>query len=223
MANMLADVINAGTASKARQVGFRLPAAGKTGTTNNFVDAWFVGFTPNLVAGVWLGFDEPRTILRNGYAGDLAVPLWAQFMIAATKKDQPSWFRPPPGIVAVNVCRMSGRLPSAGCDDVAVVTDSGEVVKRSLVYTEYFARGTEPRDRCDLHPGRSLLGVIAGAFGVGQAPPQVATDMTGLPTQSVPEPVAADADPKLTVPEAPPEPPKKKRGFWSKVFGLGRK
>jgi len=223
MANMLADVINSGTAYKARQVGFRLPAAGKTGTTNNFVDAWFVGFTPNLVAGVWVGFDEPRTILRNGFAADLAVPLWARFMMAATKKDQPSWFKPPPGIVSVNVCRLSGKLPSGGCDDVAVVTDSGQVVNRSLVYTEYFARGTEPRDHCDLHPGRSLLGVIAGAFGVGQPPPQVATDMTGLPPQGAPEPAATNAEAQPIVPDAPPEPPKKKRGFWSKIFGIGKK
>jgi len=224
MANMLADVINSGTAYKARQVGFRLPAAGKTGTTNNFVDAWFVGFTPNLVAGVWVGFDEPRTIIRNGFAADLAVPLWARFMIEATKKDQPSWFKPPRGIVSVNVCRLSGKLPSGGCDDVAVVTDSGQVVNRSLIYTEYFARGTEPRDHCDLHPGRSLIGVIAGAFGVGHPPPQVGTDMTGLPPQVAPEPVATDAEAaKLTVPEAPPEPQKKKRGFWSKIFGIGKK
>ena len=61
MSSMLADVINSGTAYKARQAGFTLPAAGKTGTTNDYVDAWFVGFTPHLVTGVWVGFDQPRT------------------------------------------------------------------------------------------------------------------------------------------------------------------
>ena len=80
MATMMADVINAGTGARARQLGFRLPAAGKTGTTNGFRDAWFVGFTPALVAGVWVGFDQPRTILRNGFAAEVAVPLWANFM-----------------------------------------------------------------------------------------------------------------------------------------------
>ena len=60
MASMLADVINAGTAYRARQTGFTLPAAGKTGTTNDYVDAWFVGFTPQLVTGVWIGFDQPQ-------------------------------------------------------------------------------------------------------------------------------------------------------------------
>ncbi len=71
MASMLTDVVNAGTGYRARADGFTLPAAGKTGTTNDYVDAWFVGFTPSLVAGVWVGFDQPQTIVSAGYAGDL--------------------------------------------------------------------------------------------------------------------------------------------------------
>ena len=67
MSTMMADVINAGTAAGARGLGFKLPAAGKTGTTNDFNDAWFVGYTPRLVAGVWVGFDQPKTILPNGF------------------------------------------------------------------------------------------------------------------------------------------------------------
>ena len=65
MSSMLADVINAGTAYRARQTGFTLPAAGKTGTTNDYDDAWFVGFTPTLVTGVWVGFDQPQTIIAQ--------------------------------------------------------------------------------------------------------------------------------------------------------------
>ena len=77
MASMLQDVISSGTAYRARQMGFTLPAAGKTGTTNDYNDAWFVGFTPHLVAGVWVGFDQPKTIIASGYAADVAVPIWA--------------------------------------------------------------------------------------------------------------------------------------------------
>ena len=223
MANMLADVINAGTANKARQLGFRLPAAGKTGTTNGFNDAWFIGFTPNLVGGVWVGFDQPHTIVRNGYAADLAVPLWTQFMLAATKNDKPTWFTPPPGVVAVNICRLSGKLPAAGCDDVAVVTDNRDIDRRSMVYTEYFARGTEPHDHCDLHPGRSLFRTIAGALGIGHSPPQVAANGIGLPSQKVAEPATEQAEAKAAPAETPPGPaPKKKRGFWGRVFGIGK-
>ena len=80
MSTMMADVINAGTATTARAAGFTLPAAGKTGTTNDYHDAWFVGFTPKLVTGVWVGYDQPRTIISNGYAAQLAVPMWAHFM-----------------------------------------------------------------------------------------------------------------------------------------------
>src|SRR5262249_49175004 len=89
MATMIADVITAGTAARARSLGFTLPAAGKTGTTNEFNDAWFVGFTPKLAAGVWVGFDQPHTILRNGFAADVAVPMWASFMKTATRGDKP--------------------------------------------------------------------------------------------------------------------------------------
>src|SRR6185503_2518015 len=112
MSSMLADVVNAGTAYRARQAGFVLPAAGKTGTTNDYVDAWFVGFTPHLVTGVWVGFDQPATIIANGYAGELAVPVWASFMKVATKGDKPDWFERPANIITTNVCRVSGKLPN---------------------------------------------------------------------------------------------------------------
>src|SRR5262249_43955258 len=110
MASMLADVVNAGTGARARRMGFTLPAAGKTGTTNDFNDAWFVGFTPKLATGVWVGFDHPHTILPNGFAADIAVPLWTTFMKAATRDDRPEWVTPPPGVVTATVCRISGKL-----------------------------------------------------------------------------------------------------------------
>ena len=95
--------------------GFTLPAAGKTGTTNDYIDAWFVGFTPSLVAGVWVGFDQPQTIISGGYAGELAVPVWADFMKAATKGQKPVWLKPPDDVVAVKsaACRAGGRRRTA--------------------------------------------------------------------------------------------------------------
>jgi penicillin-binding protein 1A len=221
MAHMLADVVNAGTAYKARTAGFMLPAAGKTGTTNDFVDAWFVGFTPSLVAGVWIGFDRPRTILRNGYAGDLAVPLWARFMTNATRNDKPAWFKAPPGIVTVDVCRMSGKLPARGCNDVPVTSGDGTTVKRSLIQAEYFVKGTEPTESCDLHAGPSFLEAIAGVFRGTQNVTPVTAEVAGLPdataraaipsTEPSPQPATSE------LPQAQPE--KKKRGFWGRIFG----
>lgn len=233
MASMLSDVINYGTAYRARQAGFTLPAAGKTGTTNEYVDAWFIGFTPHLVTGVWIGFDQPKTILRNGYAGELAVPMWASFMKTATRGNKADQFERPANIAAVNVCRVSGKLPNGGCDDVEVVTRDGFVERRSMIYTEYFVRGTQPTTLCPLHEPLSLLDRLAGVFGKDNHPPAVPADEVGLRVPSVsgtrtpptPPPPAARAPAKETPPEASApttEEPKKKRGFWSRVFGVGK-
>ncbi|MDP2319887.1 MAG: PBP1A family penicillin-binding protein [Acidobacteriota bacterium] len=97
MADMLRGVIDAGTGSGARRHGFALPAGGKTGTTNDYKDAWFVGFTPSLVTGVWVGFDQPRTIRGNGYASELAVPMWSRFMKSATQGHKATWIKRPAG------------------------------------------------------------------------------------------------------------------------------
>ncbi len=226
MSTMLADVINAGTAYRARASGFTLPAAGKTGTTNDFVDAWFIGFTPTIVAGVWVGFDRPQTIVREGYAADLAVPLWASFMKVATRGDKPAWFTPPPDVVAVNVCRVSGKLPADGCGDVEILVNSGAIERRSMVYTEYFARGTEPQDICPVHSVRSSFDTIAGTFGVPE--PLVHSSDAGLPTSgTTPLSPATSAAPDAAAPieavsEDPAPPPPKKRGFWGRIFGVGK-
>jgi penicillin-binding protein 1A len=223
MATMLADVINAGTGARARGLGFTLPAAGKTGTTNDFHDAWFVGFTPKLVAGVWVGFDAPQTILPNGYAGDVAVPVWASFMKAATKGDKPQWLSPPSGLTTATVCRLSGRLATDACRDVEVIADDGRTERRSMIYTEYFVRGTQPDESCDLHQPRGLLTSLASVFTGGEerpAPPHVQD--TGLPAAPAAAAAATPAPQTVTAEPVPPEAPRKKRGFWSRLFGVGR-
>ena len=206
MTSMLQDVVNAGTAAQARQIGFRLPAAGKTGTTNDYRDAWFVGYTPHLVTGVWVGFDQPRTIVRGGYAAQLAVPLWARFMMAATRDTKPASFSVPPGIVAAEIDGASGRIAT---DDCRRSSDA-------RVYTEYFARGTEPIDLCPLHRGGFLRALMVPSMPRSQAPVVVATE---------PPPTAAVAQSGTHVAAAAAEtqpPPKKKRGFWGRVFGVGK-
>jgi penicillin-binding protein 1A len=220
MNTMLADVINGGTAWKARQLGFRLQAAGKTGTTNDYNDAWFVGYTPNLVTGVWVGFDQPQTILPGGYAADVAVPMWAGFMRSATRRDKDEWFKTPPGLVSVQVCRLSGRRPAGGCDHVTVESTDGSAEVRSMIYSEYFVRGTEPTDTCPLHVGRSIFERMAGWFG---ASPTVSPDRvraSASPDTPTPVATASAAESDEARLEAP-QPEKKKRGFWSRVFGRG--
>jgi penicillin-binding protein 1A len=221
MANMLTDVVNAGTAYKARAAGFTLPAAGKTGTTNDYVDAWFLGFTPSLVAGVWVGFDQPQTIVAGGYGGDLAVPVWAEFMKAATARDKPVWLKPPDGVVAVEICRMSGRRPAAGCSHVEVVNKNGDTVEKSMILTEYFAKGTEPYDECPMHNGPGLLARIGGIFGAGTSANAVPASASPLPEHVAPPTAATGTAPAASAAAKvqPVEEPKKKRGFWSRIFG----
>jgi penicillin-binding protein 1A len=221
MSTMLADVINAGTGSRARALGFTLPAAGKTGTTNDFNDAWFIGFTPKLVTGVWVGFDQPRTILPNGFAADVAVPAWAKFMKAATRNDKPEWLIPPAGVTSARVCRISGLLATEGCEDVDVINNSGELERRSMVYTEYFARGTEPAAFCDQHPTRGLMTKLAGVFGAGDRPAPPRIQDTGAPAAAATSGTVAPPRAEAAATEPPPPPPQKKRGFWSRLFGKG--
>ena len=157
MAQMLTDVVDRGTGYRVRQAGFRQPAAGKTGTTNDYHDAWFVGFTPKVVSGVWIGFDEPKPIMSNGYAGDVAAPIWGRFMREITSGQSGTWLRRPDSVTAVEICRESGLLPTGGCRRAWAVGRDGTLSEQSLVGIEYFRRGTEPVDECDLHGGPRVI------------------------------------------------------------------
>jgi 1A family penicillin-binding protein len=221
--NMLADVVNSGTGWQARRVGFTRPAAGKTGTTNDYHDAWFVGYTPHLATGVWVGYDQPRTIMRNGYAGDLAVPLWGRFMSVATRDDKPDNFKAPRTVTSATICRISGKLATGECYGQESVDKDGDIVTGRSVYTEYFVRGTEPGDYCPFHTHT----VTPPAMTFVAASPQPARPAP-VPTAAVPAPVATSgAFPPATVAAAPPKAPgtaetqQPKRGFWGRFFRRG--
>ena len=132
MAGMLADVIDRGTGNPVRQAGFRQRAAGKTGTTNDYRDAWFVGFTPDLVTGVWVGFDQPKTIVPGGYASELAVPIWGTFMRDATAGSPSRWLNRPSDLVAIEICQDSGLLPNGACSRVRRVSSLGRGIRRFI-------------------------------------------------------------------------------------------
>src|SRR5690606_26291095 len=97
LTSMLRDVVDRGTGSAVRAVGFTGPAAGKTGTTNDASDVWFIGYTPELVAGVWMGLDKPETIVRGASGGTLAAPVWGRMMrrIYADRPMPEEWMAPP--------------------------------------------------------------------------------------------------------------------------------
>jgi penicillin-binding protein 1A len=183
MTSMLADVVASGTAAGVRAAGFRLPAAGKTGTTDDYADAWFIGYTPRLVAGVWFGLDTPAPIMDRGFGGVVAVPAWAQFMRAATRGWKPEWYPQPEGIETVAICRLTGARAVDACRHSRYVApnrsaDSGvllqiigtsgpasapasRIASDPPVYEDLFPAGAIPEEICAVHgdPALSPLGV----------------------------------------------------------------
>ncbi|CAN5754615.1 PBP1A family penicillin-binding protein [soil metagenome] len=114
---MLEKVMKEGTAAAARsEYGFKEKAGGKTGTTNDYQDAWFVGYTSELTCGVWVGLDAPQTIVEGGYGGKLALPVWVDVMSGAVELNyKTTALKAEPMMTKVNLCRMSGKLSTGGC------------------------------------------------------------------------------------------------------------
>jgi penicillin-binding protein 1A len=120
MSDMMEDVVNMGTAQSIRNF-FNRPAAGKTGTTQDYTDAWFVGFTPQLVAGCWLGFDDSRIKFGGSYGqgGRAAAPIWGRFMKYVYDDPQTTmelkYFEMPPDVMEANICTVTGLLAGETC------------------------------------------------------------------------------------------------------------
>jgi penicillin-binding protein 1B len=132
--NMMRSVLNEGTGAGARAAGFTLDAAGKSGTTNDLRDAWFIGFTPELLTVVWVGFDDNQPVSLSG--SQAALPIWTQFMKSATAGRPNVEFEVPEGITFAEIDRDTGKLALPGCP-------------RTM--TESFLSGTEPTEFCELH------------------------------------------------------------------------
>ena len=112
---LMEEVLTHGTAASARSLGFKLPAAGKTGTTNDYKDAWFVGYTSTVTCGVWVGFDQPVTIIPRGYGAALALPVWIQVMNKAALRYPPEPLQPTMPLQHAMVCSLSNHLATTGC------------------------------------------------------------------------------------------------------------
>ncbi len=141
MTSMLQSVMDHGTGYPSRAQGFTLPAAGKTGTMDDYMDAWFVGYIPSLVCGVWVGYDQKKTIGPGATGGRAALPIWTEFMVGATRGRPVEDFPPPLGTTNRLVCAESGMLATDQCPNVT---------------TELFSEGSEPTEPCELHPGKLL-------------------------------------------------------------------
>jgi penicillin-binding protein 1A len=181
--SLLRGVLDFGTGASVRREGFGAPAAGKTGTTDDYKDAWFIGFTPGLAAGVWIGFDHPRTIVPRGYGSHLAAPVWAQFMSeVAGQRDSDEWIEPPPDVVRVEVCISSLAVATEACRRATF--DAAGGVRGPHTYVEYFASGTEPVDHCPLH--RSRFDSLVALFRSPSRPVRKPSESAPAPPEPAP-------------------------------------
>ncbi|HVG56027.1 MAG TPA: PBP1A family penicillin-binding protein [Vicinamibacterales bacterium] len=138
MVTMLQDVVARGTGAGARSYGLSSGFGGKTGSTNDYRDAWFVGFNSSVVVGVWTGFDQPQTIRQGGTGARVALPIWADFMRRVQRRLPSRGFSPPAGLEPHELCLISYQRPVDGCPS----------------YIEYFKDGDDvPTQLCPIHEG----------------------------------------------------------------------
>jgi membrane carboxypeptidase/penicillin-binding protein len=143
--NLLRGVMQEGTGRSSARYGLSEITAGKTGSSDGLRDAWFVGYTPDLVVGVWVGRDDGTSIRMTG--AQAALPIWAEVMQGAVQRVPPRPFMPPPGVVFVDVNRDTGQPVAFGCGEGPALAEA-------------FRAGTEPVADCGLPLARPLAGVL---------------------------------------------------------------
>jgi penicillin-binding protein 1A len=186
MTDALRDVVRHGSAVGSVGSRINFPAGGKTGTTNDGFDVWFIGFTPDLVTGVWIGFDQPRKIKANAQGGILAAPAWTAMMREVyERRDIPAAWPRPDGLTALDIDKTTGYKATPFCP-------------KDVHYIESFIPGTEPTAFCPIH---SPFGAVGAAGPLGGTAP----DGAPQPTAPLPESVHPGA-PAPTPPVAPPAP-----------------
>ena len=137
ISDILTGVLRGGTATSAMyEAKFTRMGAGKTGTSNDWKDAWFVGYTPELTTGIWIGFDSFKYSLGNNQVGGrVAAPIWGKYMVEALKEVKPTWYKRPENVINVRVCAISGKLPGPSCYSFR---------------TDLLIKGKIPSDTCEV-------------------------------------------------------------------------
>ncbi len=168
MRNILAQVLDRGTAASLRnEYGFKEPGGGKTGTTNDYKDAWFAGFTDRVSCGIWVGLDKPATIVEGGYGGTLALPIWADVMKKALalgyKTEVPKVTLP---LSRVTLCRVSSQLATDGCGRAGTAYEDAlpyDLVPQNFC-TEHHGHAAPARQMQQPGQRRGLFDFIRGFF-----------------------------------------------------------
>ncbi len=178
LVTVMKGVVDRGTAAGARSMGFKLTAAGKTGTTNDKRDAWFIGFTPKALTLTWLGFDDNAPTGLSGGTG--AVPIWTRFMQAVMVGQPNVDFAPPEGVVTAQIDETSGGLAVPNCPPRSVVTEA-------------FKTGTQPGNPCPLHSPQAAPAPALDQFGN-----PIALDTAGMPVAPPETTTTSEALPPIT-------------------------
>jgi penicillin-binding protein 1B len=179
LANVMKGPVDRGTANIVRRMGFKKIASGKTGTTNDKKDAWFIGFTPQTLALTWVGFDDNTPTGLAG--GEAAAPIWARYMTAVTAAQPNGDFAAPAGVVMAQMDETSGGLATPNCPQNLIVTDA-------------FKAGTEPTTPCPIHSPQAAPPPAVDQFGnpitLGGIPTTTegaASTTTGVPPATPPD------------------------------------
>ncbi|QJE97718.1 transglycosylase domain-containing protein [Luteolibacter luteus] len=147
VSNILREVTERGTAASIKSLGFNKPCGGKTGTTNDYKDAWFAGYTSSITCAVWVGLDTPKKTIDRGYGSTLALPVWADIMKTADKLGyKAEGLKSQLSFVECRLCRESGKRATAGCENA------------SEAYTDNVPADLAPADNdlCPIHPAKAL-------------------------------------------------------------------
>jgi len=146
ISRILTEVATHGTAASVTRLGFDKPCGGKTGTTDDFKDAWFAGYTSSLTCAVWVGFDTPQKTIQGGYGATLALPVWVDIMKSSDRLGyKAGQLNSKVNLVEIDLCRLSGKRATAGCRDA------------HTAYTDQVPAdiALPANDLCPIHPARA--------------------------------------------------------------------
>lgn len=180
LTSAMQDVVTSGTGTAARISN--MATAGKTGSTSDYNDVWFVGYTPYYTAGIWSGYDENRP--QTGDERRYHRALWGKIMTRIHENLETKSFTKPDGLVQVSICKKSGKLAVEGvCDHDP---------RGSMVYTEYFVKGTEPTESCDNHIKINVC-KDSGALATENCPAESLEEHVYINSANIPTKVSPDA------------------------------
>jgi penicillin-binding protein 1A len=171
ISRILNEVATRGTAASVTRLGFDKPCGGKTGTTNDFKDAWFAGYTSTLTCAVWVGFDKPKKTIQGGYGSTLSLPVWVDIMKTADRLGYKAGkLNSKVNIMEMELCRLSGKRATNGCR--AAATAYTDQVPGDIALPE--------NDLCPIHPARAL------AVDESSVPPPTALAVEESPLRALP-------------------------------------